>query len=120
MMANGEQTGGVKRTERRAYRRYPVSINIEYRIISAEPNTRVYDGRTVNISSGGLLLESQTAVEVGAEVEACIALPGRLDNTLAIFLKIKGKSIRCHERHCAIVLDHLAFEIRTISESSSS
>jgi c-di-GMP-binding flagellar brake protein YcgR len=119
-MANGEQSGGVKHPERRAYRRYPVSINIEYRILSAEPNTQVYCGRTVNISSGGLLLESQAAVQVGGEVEACIALPGRLENTLGIFLKIKGKTVRCREKYCAILLDHLAFEIRTISEDPSS
>ena len=66
--------------ERRGSKRMPIERDVRYTV----PGLAARSGRTVNISSGGVLFTTQSHLREGDEVELAISWPVLLNNLTPI------------------------------------
>jgi hypothetical protein len=116
-MAWGEEvvtTEGLN-GERRADRRYDIALELRWKLIRRR---RVIDtgvGRTIDLSSGGILFETGRELPVGLNVELSIQWPVRLHNVAPLQLIVSGKIVRAGGGWAAIrTVQH---EFRTMGVS---
>ena len=81
--------GGASR-EHRSHPRCPIYVEVSYELIVNEEGVETGHGRTVNISTGGVLFESQRALApVG--IRLSIAWPAQLGDAVALTLRVSGR-----------------------------
>jgi hypothetical protein len=97
--------------ERRGNDRYPIVRDVRYKIISGrgEPDSGL--GKTVDVSSRGVLFTSQKPLPPGKRVELSISWPAQLDGKCALKLVARGRITRCRGNHVAVEIDK--YEFRT-------
>ena len=98
--------------ERRRDRRYALELDVKWKLIRRR---RVLDaGRavTIDLSSGGVLIEADGPLPSGLQVELAITWPVKLHNTAPMQLVITGKIVRVNGRRVAV--RSLQHEFRTI------
>ena len=98
--------------ERRSKIRYPVSLSVKYRTVGRS-NRISGVGRTMNMSSGGLLIAADQRTELGAKIELNIEWPSLLDGQVPLQLVAIGKVVRCLESGFA--LSFTQYQFRTMS-----
>jgi hypothetical protein len=103
--------------ERRSKIRYPVSLNVKYRTVGRS-NRISGVGRTLNMSSGGLLIAADQRTEVGAKVELNVEWPSMLDGSIPLQLVAVGRVVRCLESGFA--LSFTQYQFRTMSRKLQS
>jgi PilZ domain len=97
--------------ERRIKARYPLTLDLVFRRRGEGGETAASSGKTVNISSGGILFEADSSVGIGDVLQLAIRWPAKLENRCAIKVIVSGKVVRCSESQTAIeILQH---EFRT-------
>jgi hypothetical protein len=103
--------------ERRTKIRYPVSLNVKYRTVGR--SNRVSGvGRTMNMSSGGLLIAADQHTQLGARIELNIEWPSMLDGQIPLQLVAVGKVVRCMESGFALSFSQ--YQFRTMSRKLQS
>ncbi len=117
-MAWGEQvetTEGLN-GERREDRRYDIALELRWKLIRRR---RVIDtgvGRTIDLSSGGILFETGRELPLGLNVELSIQWPVRLHNVAPLQLIVVGRIVRAGGGWAAIrTVQH---EFRTMGTSA--
>jgi len=95
-------------TERRAAVRYPIILDARYRTLSKK-STECGIGRTVDISSGGLLIASVHNVIVGVRLEVAVEWPALLDGTTELLFVANGEVVRVWESSFALKLSRYQF-----------
>jgi hypothetical protein len=103
--------------ERRSKIRYPVSLNVKYRTVGRS-NRISGVGRTLNMSSGGLLIAADQRTEVGAKIELNVEWPSMLDGMVPLQLVAVGRVVRCFEMGFA--LSFTQYQFRTMSRKLQS
>jgi PilZ domain len=98
--------------ERRSKARYPVRLGVQYRTLSNGP-ALLGVGRTVNMSSCGLLITSeQCIVRAGARLQVMVEWPLLLHGTTPLQLILACRVTRCQAQEFAVKLDHYQFRTR--------
>jgi hypothetical protein len=98
--------------ERRYKSRYPLELNVRYRILAGE-TVRTGIGRTLNVSSGGLLIASeQQIVHDGSRLQVSLEWPLMLDETTPLQLIAVCRVIRCQPSGFAVRLERYQFRTR--------
>jgi len=107
MRRDSEVTGerGAE-VERRRVLRYPVDLGGQYTVIVGTEFT-VGHGRTLNISDGGVLLQSERAMPVGAKIELSIPWPTRLQKPLRLWAT--GQTVRIQDKLAAVRIAEYEF-----------
>ena len=80
--------------ERRSDRRYDLALNVRWKLIRRR---RVLDsgtGTTVDVSSGGLLFQTDRELPSGLNIELSIAWPVLLHNVAPLQLVVAGRVVR--------------------------
>jgi hypothetical protein len=103
--------------ERRLKIRYPVTLKVRYRTLGRSNRTTGL-GRTVNMSSAGLLVLADHRTEVGAKIELNIEWPSMLDGQVPLQLVAVGKVVRCLESGFALAFTQ--YQFRTLSRKLQS
>jgi len=103
--------------ERRSKIRYPVSLSVKYRTVGRS-NRISGVGRTLNMSSGGLLIAADQRTELGAKIELNVEWPSLLDGTIPLQLVAVGRVVRCLESGFA--LSFTQYQFRTMSRKLQS
>jgi hypothetical protein len=96
-------------SERRKDRRYQIEVELEYRLVRRGKVVSTGRGHTVNVSTGGLLFESEHALPAGMEIELAIAWPARIDNVAALKLWVTGRTVRAQGNLTAAKIIHHHF-----------
>jgi hypothetical protein len=75
--AKARRTGSpeAREVERRLHCRYPITLDVEYKWLTADCVERIGLGKTVNVSSGGVLFEAKGALPAGSLVEVLMDWP---------------------------------------------
>ena len=73
------------------------------------------EGKTVNVSSCGILFTCQHQLAVGRRVKLCISWPVLLNNRVALKLVVRGRVVRCGEGHAAIEIQQHEFRTQSAS-----
>ena|SRR5579863_3645395 len=105
--------------ERRLKVRYPLDLGVRFRLISGKPGFWGV-GRTVNVSSGGVLVflqhVAQHGISAGARIEISIEWPSLLDEKIPLQLVASGQVLRLGASVFAATLERHQF--RTMSSAS--
>lgn len=99
---------GFASTDRRIDRRYPVSLELSYRI---PKNNQVGVGRTINMSSGGICFCHTESLVPGTKLEVALEWPFPLNGTCPLKMCISGRVLWNDRRRTAIKI--LRYEFRT-------
>jgi len=88
--------------ERRASQRFRIECNVRYRIVGQDVFEEFGSGKTVNISSGGVLLATDRVLSPGLRVEVEVEWPVKLDNRVSMKLVIVGRVVRSKKNDVAL------------------
>ena len=77
-------------SEQRSHERYPIELEVEYRLLAKGRSRQIGSGKTRNISSGGVLFESLGSCPATGSSATAVALP--LGSSLDIFALLVGLS----------------------------
>lgn len=101
--------------ERRSRHRYPIALDVIYKATLTHTPI-VHRGRTLNISSNGVLFQSEQAVTVGSQIVLIIRWPILLLDVCPLNLVMIGQVVRIEERGAVAVQVH-TYEFRTAGKS---
>jgi PilZ domain-containing protein len=104
-----EKIGG----ERRSDRRYDIDLDVRWKLIHRR---RVLDsgiGKTLDVSSGGLLIEIDRELRSGLNIELSITWPVLLHNLVPLQLVVAGRVVRTRGRRVGVRM--VQHEFRTVS-----
>ena len=101
----------MKRNERRAKARFPIHRELRYKLLEDDRIVAAGSGETVNLSSGGVGLEVDQPLAIGAFIEMSISWPVLLDQNCLMRLIAFGRVVRCDGRRVACTIDK--YEFRT-------
>jgi len=108
---SGQISGG-----RRQDRRYELSMDLRWKLIRRRKLLSEGIGRTIDLSSGGILIEADRPLPVGLNLELAINWPVALNNGAALQLAVAGKIVRSQGNLVAIRM--IQHEFKTASESA--
>jgi hypothetical protein len=97
--------------ERRAADRFPIEREVRYKILNKRSNSEEGTGRTVNISSNGVLFTTDQILVPGKRLELSISWPAQLDNKCQLKLVARGRVARLEQGKAAIEIQQ--YEFRT-------
>jgi hypothetical protein len=96
-------------TERRANRRYPVALRLQYKLIAKGRIQRIGFGWTINISSRGVLFESEDAMPTNGRIELVLNWPVLLQGVCALKLIMRGRILRTQVKTVALKTEFREF-----------
>ena len=97
--------------DRRGVRRYPISLKLRWKFSRRKRLLESGTGTTLDLSSAGILFESDQQIPANGSVELSIAWPILLHNTLPMQLIITGPVIRISG--CLVAVAIQQHEFRT-------
>jgi hypothetical protein len=100
----------IIRGDRRLQRRYPLELDLEFKIIDGGKVVSIGAGKTGNISSGGVLFHVPDGVPDGPHVELSVRWPAVLGNAPFLDLRIFGRLVRNDSKGVAIRMSRYHFE----------
>jgi c-di-GMP-binding flagellar brake protein YcgR len=98
-------------TERRGTNRFAIEQVVHYQVLSRKGDREDGWGKTVNISSSGVLFTTTHALEPQRQVELDINWPAKFDNRRAMKLVAWGRVVRSGEDYSVIVIDKYEFRV---------
>lgn len=98
--------------ERRSQTRYPIRLEVEYTLLSRGRVERYGFGRTLNVSSNGILFYAGDALPIGRSIKLAMKWPFLLEGVCALKLHMRGIIIRSDAKNAGVRIDH--HEFRTV------
>ncbi len=120
---NTSTEGRGRMYERREGRRYPVTIPLEYRVYGVADNgtnevRQTGSGRTVNMSSAGVVFEADRPLREGMDADLSIAWPATLSKSVGLTLRVRGRIVRVEHNRIALTMTHYEFRTRSLPAAS--
>lgn len=97
--------------DRRQSDRFPIEREVKYRVLSKRSGDEGGDGKTVNISSSGVLFTASQMLLPGSRLELSISWPAQLNDKCALRLVARGRVVRLEEGCAALMIQQ--YEFRT-------
>jgi hypothetical protein len=99
--------------DRRHSDRFPIEREVRYRVLNKRSGEETGDGKTINISSSGVLFTVEHMLLPGRRMELAISWPAQLNNKTALKLVARGRVVRFEGGRAAIEIQQ--YEFRTQS-----
>jgi hypothetical protein len=97
--------------DRRGKRRFRIDQEVRYRLLYGQRLAETGVGRTLNMSSSGVSITTQTVLTAGLPVELSISWPALLNDVCPMKLMIYGCVVRSTEKMTAVNIER--YEFRT-------
>ena len=101
--------------DRRHSDRFPIEREVRYRVLNKRSAEETGNGKTINISSAGVLFTTEHMLLPGRRLELSISWPAQLDNKCALKLVARGRVVRFDQGRAAIEIQQ--YEFRTQSSN---
>jgi len=101
--------------DRRMTNRFPVQQEIKYRLLQPRSEQRAGVGKTVDISSGGILFTTDQRLPVGRTIEIAMHWPARLNGTCPLQFVATGRVIRADRTSAAVRIQKYEFRTRSVA-----
>jgi c-di-GMP-binding flagellar brake protein YcgR len=88
--------------ERRASKRFSIERTISYRVVGHGPVGESGIGRTVNMSSGGILIVTDRTLSPGMRLEIEVDWPVKTADVGSLKLSIQGQIVRSKKNDVAL------------------
>ena len=89
-------------SDRRVHQRYPITLEVEYKLLDGNGFQRKGVCRTINISTGGVLLDLKDSVPGTSSIELSIKWPFLLDGSIPLKLMMRGNIVRVDGNSIAV------------------
>lgn len=99
--------------ERRKSSRFPIEREVRYKTLNQRAEILAGNGKTLNISSSGVLFTSDHDLPVGTRLEVSISWPAQLNERCLLNLVARGRVTRHNRGHLALQIQQ--YEFRTQS-----
>ena len=99
------------RNDRRGADRFPIEREVRYKILNRKSVDEVGFGKTINMSSNGVLFSTEQHLPAGKRLEISINWPAQLDSKVSLKLVARGRVVRSEEGRAAIEIHQ--YEFRT-------
>ena len=103
--------GSEGSSERRGADRFPIEREVRYRILNKRSGGEEGSGKTINISSNGVLFTTDQNLAPGKRLELSISWPAQLDNKCQLKLVARGRVARLEQGRAAVEIQQ--YEFRT-------
>lgn len=107
------ETPDVSTTERRKSNRFPIERELRYKTLNQRSEILAGNGKTLNISSSGVLFTSDHDLPVGTRLEVSISWPAQLNEKCLLNLVARGRITRHLKGQLALQIQQ--YEFRTQS-----
>jgi hypothetical protein len=107
----GQFFGGT--LDRRETSRFPVQEEVRYRILQSKSMQLTGAGRTLDMSSGGVLFTTTERLPPGRMIEISVNWPARLDGTCLLQLVATGRVVRSDAETAAVRIERYEFKTRS-------
>jgi len=97
--------------ERRNKRRFQIEQEVRYKMLYGQRIAETGNGKTMNISSGGVWFTTESMLTTGMPVELSMTWPVLLNDNCPMKLMIYGCVVRSNERGAAVAIER--YEFRT-------
>jgi hypothetical protein len=106
--------------DRRSDRRYDITLELRWKLIRRRRVLDTGTGTTLDLSSGGILFESERQLPAGGSIELSISWPVMLNNVAPLQLVVTGRVVRAAGRRAAIrMVQHEFRTQRTTTDNRS-
>jgi len=99
------------KNERRQADRFPIEREVRYRVLNRKAADGFGVGKTINMSSNGVLFTTDQFLIPGRRLELSISWPAQLNSKVALKLVARGRVVRCEQGKAAIEIQQ--YEFRT-------
>ena len=103
----------IQDSDRRRSDRFAIEREIRYRALNKRGGEEAGEGKTVNMSSSGVLFTSPQILRPGRRIELAISWPAQLNNKCALKLVARGRIVRFDNGVAAMEIQQ--YEFRTQS-----
>jgi hypothetical protein len=104
--------------ERRGSDRFPIERELRYKVLNKKNADEMGVGKTINMSSNGVLFTTDQYLLPGRRLELSISWPAQLNSTVPLKLVARGRVVRCEEGKAAIEIHQ--YEFRTAGQVTTS
>lgn len=80
--------------DQRLHKRYPIKLDVQYRLLNGHRLTEVGSGRTSNMSSAGIFFETKHVLPIRKPIELAIDWPFLLEGSCRLKLIVQGSILR--------------------------
>jgi hypothetical protein len=108
------------REDRREDRRYPIELELRYKVMARSRDPLQGQGRTLNMSSGGILFGGDQSLPTGAFIEVSINWPVLLQGSCPLSLLVVGRVVRSENNRVAVRMKRYEFMTRQIRNAKDS
>jgi len=98
--------------DRRESSRFPVKEDVRYRVLQSKAASMTGAGKTLDMSSSGILFTTNEPLPPGRMVEIAVNWPARLDGTCLLQLVATGRVVRSDDGAAAVRIEHYEFKTR--------
>ena len=102
-------------SDRRHSDRFPIEREVRFRVLNKRGGEETGDGKTLNISSSGVLFTSEQMLLPGRRLELSISWPIQLNDLVPLKLVARGRIVRFEQGLAAIEIQQ--YEFRTQSNA---
>ena len=111
----------TRKADPRVHARYPITLDLQYKLLKGRRVEHRGCGHTLNISSGGVLFEADDIVETkdipegGRMVELVMDWPLLLREMCALKLVVRGRVVRHDTRRLALKIEQHEFRTAALN-----
>lgn len=89
-----DQLSAGRDRDRRRRRRYSLNLDLEYAAAGSNSTTHTGKGRTIDISSNGILFQVEDCPDMGERIRLTLWWPARLNSGCSLRLVLDGVVVR--------------------------
>lgn len=104
-------------SDRRVSSRFPIEREVKYRVLNKKGSQEQGGGRTLNISSSGILFTTEHVLLPGRTIELAVSWPAQLNDACPLKLVARGRIVRFESGRAAIEINH--YEFRTQGQKAA-
>jgi hypothetical protein len=112
-LTEGFDDPGAVATNRRRSSRFPIEREARYKTLSQRGEMLIGSGKTLNISSSGVLFTSEHELPLGARVEVSISWPAALNEKCLLNLVARGRVTRYLKGQLAVEIRQYEFKTQS-------
>jgi hypothetical protein len=106
-------------TDQRLHCRYPIRLELEYRVLNKGRAEQRGLGRTLDISSGGVLFEANDSLPVHSRIQLLLNWPFSSEGICPLKLLIRGHVVRSVDGAVAVRTERHEFRLAGVCSSNS-
>ncbi len=90
-----------------------IERDVRYKVLGGKKTVKqMGTGKTVNMSSGGVLFTTESPLPEGERVELAVSWPAQLNDQLPLKLVAMGRLVRAEDSQAAISIERYEFKTR--------